>query len=284
LAEYNVYGVCVRDYTYMGTRLIAEYDPLTAAYYYYTSDQINSTRIVTDDSGAAVYAAAHDPYGGIQKTWVNTFDPPLKFSGKERDGESGLDYFGDRYYDGTQYRFISPDPAVHRVIYVGDPQAWNYYSYWAHVEFGDIDKAGRMSLVAQVVESYRSVNRWEGPNAHTSVRKELYPTPNLADQSGDPTKPGLAYQMKLDDLYQSKLKEFEWKLWGLDYLFGFKFDIVREAEKLRWLYFAWNDIVIAPNDVEYLSGRSNYKETNSFMELFLFTSGDFPEVPGPKDY
>ena len=46
-----------------------------------------------------VYSAAHNPYGGIQRTWVSAYDPQLKFSGKERDVESGLDYFGARYYD-----------------------------------------------------------------------------------------------------------------------------------------------------------------------------------------
>ena len=69
---------------------------------------------ITNDSGAVVYAAAHDPFGGIQKTWTSTYDPSLKFSGKERDAESGLDYFGARYYDKAQYRFISVDPVTAR--------------------------------------------------------------------------------------------------------------------------------------------------------------------------
>ena len=89
-----MYGACLRDYIYMGSRLIAEYVPASGQYFYYMQDQIGSTRVVTDDSGTVVYAEAHDPYGGIQKTWVNTFDPKRKFSDKERDGETGLDYFG----------------------------------------------------------------------------------------------------------------------------------------------------------------------------------------------
>jgi len=114
LAEYNILGGCVRDYIYFGGRLIAEYQTAGEDLYYYTSDQINSTRIVTDSSGTVVYSAAHDPYGGIQKTWVNSYDPSLKFSGKEHDEESGLDYFGARYYDRSQYRFISVDPIMSR--------------------------------------------------------------------------------------------------------------------------------------------------------------------------
>ncbi|MCJ7484389.1 MAG: hypothetical protein MUO31_15675, partial [Thermodesulfovibrionales bacterium] len=50
LAEYDTTGTCVRDYIYMGNKLIAEYQPVIAKYYYYTSDQINSTRIITDST------------------------------------------------------------------------------------------------------------------------------------------------------------------------------------------------------------------------------------------
>ena len=38
----------------MGNRLIAEYRVQEGKYYYYTPDQINSTRIVTNDSGAVI--------------------------------------------------------------------------------------------------------------------------------------------------------------------------------------------------------------------------------------
>lgn len=33
-----------------------------------------------------------------------------KFTGKERDQETGLDYFGARYVSGAQGRCTSPDP------------------------------------------------------------------------------------------------------------------------------------------------------------------------------
>jgi len=40
--------------------MVAEYQPQTGKYYYYTTDQIGSTRIVTDDTGNIAYSAAHD--------------------------------------------------------------------------------------------------------------------------------------------------------------------------------------------------------------------------------
>jgi RHS repeat-associated protein len=129
LAEYDIYGECLKDYIYMGARLVAEFKPVTSQYFYYTQDQIGSTRVVTNDAGAVVYAEAHDPYGGIQKTWVNNFEPKRKFSDKERDEETGLDYFGARYYASTKYRWLSVDRVLNVDRSVANPQTWNLYSF-----------------------------------------------------------------------------------------------------------------------------------------------------------
>ncbi len=52
LAEYDVSGFWIRDYIYFGGQLVAEYRAATPQpqYYFYASDQINSTRIVTDSN------------------------------------------------------------------------------------------------------------------------------------------------------------------------------------------------------------------------------------------
>jgi RHS repeat-associated protein len=51
-----------------------------------------------------------------------------EFTGKERDGETGLDYFGARYYSGAQGRFTSPDNFLNDTTAL-DPQRWNLYAY-----------------------------------------------------------------------------------------------------------------------------------------------------------
>jgi len=50
------------------------------------------------------------------------------FTGKERDAETGLDYFGARYFSSAQGRFTSPDKPLADQS-AGDPQSWNLYSY-----------------------------------------------------------------------------------------------------------------------------------------------------------
>jgi RHS repeat-associated protein len=143
MAEYDHNGNCVRDYIYFGNRLIAEYKPQTNEYFYYMTDQINSTRIITNDSGNKVFSEAAGPYGDVQKTWTNTYDPKLKFSGKEREGYSELDYFGARYYDHKSYRFNSVDPIINRVEALYNPQLWNLYAYCRNNPITYYDPDGR---------------------------------------------------------------------------------------------------------------------------------------------
>jgi RHS repeat-associated protein len=56
-----------------------------------------------------------------------------KFTGKERDTESGNDYFGARYYSSAMGRFMSPDWSAKEepVPYakLDDPQSLNLYAY-----------------------------------------------------------------------------------------------------------------------------------------------------------
>jgi RHS repeat-associated protein len=52
----------------------------------------------------------------------------LKFSGKRRDTESQLDYFGARYYSNVMGRFASVDPSKLSITF-SNPQTWNRYSY-----------------------------------------------------------------------------------------------------------------------------------------------------------
>ena len=56
-----------------------------------------------------------------------------KFTGKERDAESGNDYFGARYYSSAMGRFMSPDwsAKAEPVPYakLDNPQSLNLYAY-----------------------------------------------------------------------------------------------------------------------------------------------------------
>jgi RHS repeat-associated protein len=67
-----------------------------------------------------------------------------KFTGKERDTESGLDNFGARYFSGAR-RFTGPDkPFADQ--HPEDPQSWNLYSYVTNNPLRFIDRNGRAKI------------------------------------------------------------------------------------------------------------------------------------------
>ncbi|HXM48293.1 MAG TPA: RHS repeat-associated core domain-containing protein [Pyrinomonadaceae bacterium] len=51
-----------------------------------------------------------------------------KFTLKERDNETGLDFFGERYYGSALGRFTTSDPLMASAK-TGNPQTWNRYTY-----------------------------------------------------------------------------------------------------------------------------------------------------------
>jgi RHS repeat-associated protein len=71
------------------------------------------------------------------------------FTGKERDAESGNDYFGARYYASTMGRFMSPDydesdddPEPVPYADLGNPQTLNLYAYGRNNPLGGVDVDG----------------------------------------------------------------------------------------------------------------------------------------------
>lgn len=72
-----------------------------------------------------------------------------RITSKERDGESGLDYFGARYFSSAQGRFTSPDQPLNDQL-ASYPQSWNLYSYVRNNPLSNIDPTGRDCITTLV--------------------------------------------------------------------------------------------------------------------------------------
>jgi RHS repeat-associated protein len=144
-------GSVVMVYDAFG-RLAAEYggtaDPVGTEYL--TADHLGSTRLVTSSTGAERRCLDYLPFGeqmtqgmGTRGTcYASATEPRVKFTGKERDQETGLDYFGARYFSGAQGRFTSPD-APFADQHPENPQSWNLYQYGYNSPLANIDIDGR---------------------------------------------------------------------------------------------------------------------------------------------
>jgi hypothetical protein len=96
---------------------VAAWDYDTANLNWLVTDQLGTPRMIFDQSGTLANVKRHDylPFGedlsaGIGgRTSAQGYDAAdgvrQKFTSKERDNETGLDYFINRYYSSTQGRF-----------------------------------------------------------------------------------------------------------------------------------------------------------------------------------
>ena len=103
-----------KEYVFFGGKRVARRDASNSSVHYYFSDHLGSASVVTNATGTLPFDEDLDyyPYGGIVAGSVDNVPQNYKFTGKERDAESGLDNFGARYDASSLGRFMTSDPLV----------------------------------------------------------------------------------------------------------------------------------------------------------------------------
>ena len=117
------------------------------------TDHLGTPRMVIDQSGTLANVKRHDylPFGEelfagtggrtVGQGYTAVDGVRQQFTSKERDAETGLDYFLARYFASTQGRFTSTDP-LQASARNGTPQSWNRYSYVLNNPLNLIDPSG----------------------------------------------------------------------------------------------------------------------------------------------
>jgi RHS repeat-associated protein len=125
----------------------------TAEVNWLVTDQLGTPRMMFDKTGALATTKRHDylPFGeelsagqGLRTTALGygvADGVRQKFTQKERDIETGLDFFGARYYGSTQGRFTSADDFLNDT-HVDDPSSWNLYVYVRNNPLKLVDPSG----------------------------------------------------------------------------------------------------------------------------------------------
>jgi RHS repeat-associated protein len=148
-----------------GGVLVAEYGTNTTSSEggtsYVTLDRLGSTRVITRGEivqGVEAVKARYDylpfgeeisdAYGNRSAVTGYTSDDITrqKFTGYERDRETGLDFAQARYYNHRQGRFISADSVGGSAV---NPQTLNRYAYTGNNPLNNVDPSGHMFYTAQ---------------------------------------------------------------------------------------------------------------------------------------
>ena len=166
LSETDLTGAVLNNYIFFDGKRVARRDSSTVSHYYF-SDHLGSHALIENATGTACEQDVdYYPYGGQQSDYCTTPVPQnYKFTGKERDSESGLDMFGARYYGSSLGRFMTPDWAAKPVSVpyasFGNPQSLNLYSYVNNNPTTTRDLDGHSDYLWQKFKNSLEGNGWK---------------------------------------------------------------------------------------------------------------------------
>jgi RHS repeat-associated protein len=122
-------------------------------------DHLGSTSATASDAGVGTSTITYFPFGSVRAT-TGTVPTDVKFTGQRLD-QTGLYYYGARYYDANIGRFLSPDTIVPNPA---NPQSLNRYSYCLNNPLRYIDPSGHESL-----DDYRNILYTFGVDTYSDV-------------------------------------------------------------------------------------------------------------------
>lgn len=154
-----------RIYVYVGDSVVYEWDPETrtglkyvyahgillarihedSSVEYYFQDAAGNTRLVVDDAREILFSTNYKPFG---LEFAKVGSEIYKYSGEHYDSETGLYYFGARYYDPDLGRFITEDPLEG---FGQDPQTLNRYIHGLNNPLRYRDPTGELIVTVIVI-------------------------------------------------------------------------------------------------------------------------------------
>jgi RHS repeat-associated protein len=154
------------------------YIPPSFKWRVFHADHLGTPRIVTDATGNVVSEHAYLPFGeeippSSHNSVLNSSNNSHRFTGHERDSETGLDYMMARYYQATLGRFLSVDPG--ESVRQENGQSWNRYAYVNNNPVGSTDPDGRCE--------YNQTNPPEPPDIGQQVISAVVNAPAILNDA-----------------------------------------------------------------------------------------------------
>jgi RHS repeat-associated protein len=169
----------------------------TPAVKFYLGDHLGSSNVVIDESGALVNREEYTPYG--ETSFGSFAKKRYRFTGKERDEESGLYYHGARYYVPWLGRWASCDSK-------GMVDGTNSYIYIRNNALRYIDPTGNQAVGAILIlpasasavvnpdgissmgndlkQGTAIMNNWFNEKADAAAASMIYKADALLDRAG----------------------------------------------------------------------------------------------------
>lgn len=189
-----------------------ETDP-NKRFQYMTADHLGSPRVITDAAGNVISRRDFYPFGEDipssigGRAIINGFSSMdnirQKFTGYEKDNETGLDFAQARYYGNSNGRFTSPDPLLSSGN-IFNSQSWNRYIYSSNNPINNIDPTGLFvfgaslggnktdaMLDAEAGDNKKAIKKVEEIKRKRQLFRDAFNEANKASNSMDDISRGL---------------------------------------------------------------------------------------------
>ena len=244
----------------------------TASEYFYHSDHLGSSSLITDGTGALTQHIQYVPFGEVfVEERTNSWSTPYKFNGKELDEETGLYYYHARYYDPRLSVWMSVDPLAEKYPNVGS------YVYCKNSPVMRIDPDGRDDF--EINSTGKIINRIENKDRDAFFIVEL-------NEEGDYNRTGqhiefeyktvkVSPKFKGYDVYEVKQKDKGVKL----------FEFFADNTKVEWgmVKYLNNNVTITTSHCER-SLKGNVGELIKELKLVGSVESITHSHPGGTPY
>ncbi len=256
------------------------------------TDHLGTPRMIFDKTGNLAGVKRHDylPFGeeltanqGSRTSTLgyNAADGVRqKFTAKERDIETGLDYFEARYFSSAQGRFTSVDPVFFQKEMLIDPQRYNQYSYVRNNPLKFVDPKGEaIELMGDEEHRRRTLEQ-----LRKAVGKEA--GAYLYENKGKDGKYYVGIYTNGPDGKGKAFGEINSLAQGIGAIIGdsrvARVDFVSDGTKVQG-YRANEKVTITAQDTHWVDPQagitfaSGYGETTTY---FLDPNAKYPHIPG----
>ncbi|HZY94021.1 MAG TPA: RHS repeat-associated core domain-containing protein [Candidatus Bathyarchaeia archaeon] len=140
----------------------------TTSRYYFHTDALGSTRMMTWQNAGMVYVNNYQPFGQDNGSPQGAFANRAvdKFTGKPYSSATGLYYYYQRWYDPSTGRFISPDPRPGKL---SNPQSLNLYIYVLDIPTSLTEPTGLDGCWIFSSVCSGAITVWNGANATANI-------------------------------------------------------------------------------------------------------------------
>lgn len=224
-------------------------DDTAPAVKYHLGDHLGSSNLVINSSGKWINREEYTPYG--ETSFGSFARKRYRFSGKERDEESGLYYYGARYYSPWLAKWLNCDPA-------GIADGLNLYQYVRDNSLNTIDPSGRQSSQRNLIPG--------GVSASGEPQYEYeYKTPPVEKP------PILLDEVKIVGVVPHSTEE----------------TIANAVKDIMTKYPSKSPAIWATPEVVNLTGKEKKLEpipSQAQLEIRLMLEKSYPEIFPPKNY